>query len=81
MWAGKKSKLGGGRPPPGEQPTFRIQVSSADAFSAKGQDALRDMGVDECHIAFRNPYTDGVDQSSIDQKTDQMATFAARFIR
>ncbi len=60
---------------------FRIQVSSADAFSAKGQDALRDMGVDECHIAFRNPYTDGVDQSSIDQKTDQMATFAARFIR
>jgi len=39
------------------------------------------MGVDECHIAFRNPYTDGVDQSSVDQKTDQMATFAARFIR
>lgn len=60
---------------------FRIQVASGDVFSQRGLDALTEMGVDECHVAFRNAYEDGVDQSSLAQKQDQLASFAQRLIR
>ena len=59
---------------------FRIQVASGDVFSQRGLDALTEMGVDECHVAFRNAYEDGIDQSSLAQKQDQLASFAQRFI-
>lgn len=59
---------------------FRIQVASADAFNPKGLEALTELGVDECHIAFRNAYEGGVDQSSLEQKQQQLNAFAQRFI-
>ncbi|WP_027872934.1 TIGR03619 family F420-dependent LLM class oxidoreductase [Spongiibacter marinus] len=60
---------------------FRIHVASADAFSQRGVNALAEIGVDECHIAFRNAYEDGVDQTSVTEKQDQLASFAQRLIR
>ncbi len=60
---------------------FSIQLSSADAFSSAGQAALTELGVDECHIAFRNAYDGKPDTSSVDEKISQLETFAQRFIR
>lgn len=59
---------------------FRIQVASADAFTRSGVDALSELGVDECHVAFRNAYQDGIDSTSLAEKQDQLAAFAQRLI-
>ncbi|WP_373080812.1 TIGR03619 family F420-dependent LLM class oxidoreductase [Zhongshania sp.] len=60
---------------------FAIHVSSADVYSTAGQDALANLGVNECHIAFRNAYDGTPDTLSTDQKIDQMQKFAAKCIK
>lgn len=60
---------------------FAIHVSSKDAYHRAGQAALAALGVDECHIAFRNPYDGKPDTQTVDAKIQQLQNFAQQFIR
>ena len=60
---------------------FSIHVSSIDAYTQNGQDTLAEIGVDECHIAFRNAYSGKPDTQSVEQKIIQLHDFANQFIR
>jgi probable F420-dependent oxidoreductase len=60
---------------------FAIHVSSSDAYHQAGQDSLAALGVNECHIAFRNPYDGKPDTQSVDAKIAQLQGFAKKFIR
>lgn len=59
---------------------FAIHVSSADAYHQSGQDALAALGVDECHIGFRNPYDGKPDTQTVNAKIEQLQGFAKKFI-
>lgn len=54
---------------------FEIHAITADAYSADGVKRLRDLGVTECIIGFRDAYAGVPDTQTVQQKADQMRWF------
>ena len=60
---------------------FEYQSMSADAFSPDGVKRLEDIGVQEAIVAFRNPYEDGRDTQTLDEKIGALRWFAENVIQ
>lgn len=63
-----------------EKEPFVIQAMSADAYSADGIKRLRDIGVDEVMVAFRNAYAAEPDTKTVQQKIDELKYYADEVI-
>jgi len=55
---------------------FEIHAGSADGFSADGVKRLRDIGVHEVMVAFRDVYKSEPDNKSVEEKIGQMQWYA-----
>lgn len=60
---------------------FEYQSMSADAFSPDGVKRLEDIGVQEAIVAFRNPYEDGKDTQTLEEKIGALRWFAENVIQ
>lgn len=60
---------------------FEYQSMSADAFSPDGVKRLEDIGVHEAIVAFRNPYEDGKDTQTLDEKIGALRWFSENVIQ
>lgn len=63
-----------------EKEPFVIQAMSADAYTADGIKRLRDIGVDEVMVAFRNAYAAEPDTKTVQQKIDELKYYADEVI-
>ena len=59
---------------------FSFSVAAAEAFSADGIKRLKDIGVDEVTLAFRNVYEMEADTKSVEEKIDTMKWYADEVI-
>jgi probable F420-dependent oxidoreductase len=59
---------------------FEIHAITADAYSVDGVKRLRDLGVTECIIGFRDAYAGGPDNKTLEQKYGEMRWFADNII-
>lgn len=59
---------------------FEYQSMSAEAFSPDGVKRLEDIGVQEAIVAFRNPYQDGKDTQTLDEKIGALRWFSENVI-
>ena len=64
-----------------DQEPFEYQSMSAEAFSVDGVKKLEDLGIDEAIVAFRNPYEDGVDTQTLEEKIGALRWFAENVIQ
>ncbi len=64
-----------------EKEPFEYQSMSADAFSPDGVKRLEDIGVQEAIVAFRNPYEDGKDTQTLEEKIGALRWFAENVIQ
>lgn len=59
---------------------FDIQAATADAFSVEGVQKLEGIGITECSVGFRDPYTGQPDTKDIAQKIAEMKWFSENII-
>jgi probable F420-dependent oxidoreductase len=63
-----------------EDRPFEVHVISAEAFSIDGVRRLEDLGVTDVIVGFRWPYALGPDVEPLQQKLDNLRSFAERVI-
>lgn len=59
---------------------FELHVISVDAYSVDGVKRLEELGVTDCIVGFRYPYTVGPDTESLQTKIDNLNRFAETVI-
>ena len=64
-----------------ENEPFEYQSMSAEAFSPDGVRKLEDLGIDEAIVAFRNPYQDGIDDQTLEEKIGALRWFSDNVIQ